>query len=59
MNDQKIVDFKYCNSCKHSDTYEGDDPCNECLNHPTNTYSHRPVNYEEIENERIKKRNFL
>lgn len=42
----KIVDFEYCRQCKHEKCLPSEDPCHECLNNPTNTYSHRPVNFE-------------
>lgn len=42
---------EYCPTCKHKKVENGlwyeDDPCNECLDNPTNLYSHKPVNYEE------------
>lgn len=46
----KIVKFdQYCKTCKHwKENDEGHEyPCNECLENPTNLYSHRPVNWEE------------
>ena len=47
---QKIVEFdKYCHTCKHKDSKDYLDPCHECLNNPTNTYSKKPVNYKEKE----------
>lgn len=46
-NDYKIVDFEFCNTCKHKDVPQADDPCHDCLGEPVNLYSHRPVNYEE------------
>lgn len=46
----KIVDFvKYCKTCKHCDIAEYEDPCNECLDNPTNVNSKRPINYKEDE----------
>lgn len=45
----KIVDFTYCKDCEYSDTDEAHDPCHECLNNPTNTYSHKPVNFKKKE----------
>ena len=40
-DEQKIVDFeKYCPS---------EDPCWGCLDTPTNTWSHKPVNFKEKE----------
>lgn len=45
----KFVDFSYCASCKHKDTKEEDDPCNECLNQPAREDdSRKPIKYEEI-----------
>lgn len=43
----KIVDFGYCSTCKWRDLYEGEDPCNECLNNPVNEDTMKPVNWEE------------
>ena len=43
-----MVDFnKYCETCKHSDIDEREDPCNECLNNPVKEDSRKPVNYTE------------
>lgn len=42
----KIVEFeKYCNRCRFRETYEGDDPCNECLSEPVNDDSRKPVRF--------------
>lgn len=38
---------QYCETCKHSKVKETEDPCYGCLEHPTNLYSHKPVNWEE------------
>lgn len=38
---------EYCKICKYKSTKESDEPCAECLTYPTNTYSHKPINYEE------------
>lgn len=46
----KIVDFhKYCKTCKYEELDESDGPCDECLEHPENVYSHKPVKFEEKE----------
>lgn len=53
-----IVEFdKYCKTCKHINVRDdkGFDPCHDCLNHPANTNSRKPVNYEE--DEKLKRRN--
>lgn len=42
----KFVDFTtYCQTCTHRDVAESEDPCWECLNHPTQAYSHKPMCY--------------
>lgn len=51
---QKIVDFEYCKTCEHKNTHDFLDPCHECLNNPTNTYSKRPVNYKQEETKKEK-----
>lgn len=37
---------QYCKTCRYEKTAEHEDPCDECLNNPTNVYSHKPVKYE-------------
>ena len=45
--DLKQVHFnEYCHSCKYTNKNEDEDPCDECLAHPVNLYSHKPVNWE-------------
>lgn len=52
----KIVEFeKYCKTCKHKNTEQHKDPCNECLDNPVNTNSRKPVNYKEAEKKKEKK----
>lgn len=51
VNKEKEVYFnEYCNTCKHASLSESEDPCYDCLNNPVNTYSHKPVYYEEKDN---------
>ena len=38
-----------CKTCKYEDLPETKDPCDECLDSPTNVYSHKPVKYEKKE----------
>lgn len=46
----KIINFdKYCKTCKYSDLEEVEDPCNDCLDNPTNMNSKKPIHYEEDE----------
>jgi hypothetical protein len=43
----KLVDFKkYCKTCKYEKLAESKDPCDECLKHPANEDSHKPVMWE-------------
>lgn len=50
VDDKKIVDFeKYCQKCEHYSKSESEDPCWECLNNPANTWSHKPIYFEERE----------
>ena len=54
---QKEVFFgDWCPKCKHYDTEETDDPCNECLDNPSNEDSHKPVRWQKGENESKKKK---
>lgn len=46
QNDEKEVRFElYCYKCRHSDEPEDCEACDECLQHPTNLYSQKPVRY--------------
>ena len=38
---------EYCKTCRYSDLAEDKEPCDDCLNETVNTYSHKPVYYEE------------
>ena len=51
MNDAgyKEVYFKYCELCKYYEFDASEYPCDECMNNPTNLYSHKPINFEEVE----------
>ncbi len=39
----------YCKTCKDYKLEESQDPCNECLNEPSNEDSHKPVNWREVD----------
>lgn len=44
----KEVDFfAYCETCKCKKLADSEEPCDECLNHPVNIYSHKPINWKE------------
>lgn len=47
INAEKPVKFEYCNTCVHKEKLETDDPCEDCLSTFTNTWSHKPIYYEE------------
>lgn len=54
----KIVEFdKYCETCEYKDLEHFEDPCNECLDNPTNVHTKRPVCYKakETKKKEIKK----
>lgn len=49
-NEYKEVYFhQYCETCKHKDKKDNEEPCFECLDNPINLYSHKPVKYEQAE----------
>jgi hypothetical protein len=43
---KEVYFHQYCETCKHKNVAEKDEPCSECLEYPTNTDSHKPVKYE-------------
>lgn len=43
---EKIVDFRWCTKCKYFELDETKEPCAECLDYASNTYSRRPVNFK-------------
>lgn len=43
---EKIVDFTWCKKCIHRLKRENEEPCNECLDYPSNEDSRRPVKFE-------------
>ena len=45
-HDKEVRYDLYCRTCKHKDTDQADDPCDECLLSPMNEGSVKPVNYE-------------
>lgn len=45
--EKEVYFWEYCKTCKYYQTYNDQDPCNECLSHPSNENSHKPVNWEE------------
>lgn len=44
---EKEVYFNvWCKECKYEKTDEFEDPCNDCLNCPSNDSSHKPINFK-------------
>ena len=41
--------YKYCKNCQYRGNKEDEEPCDECLNESSNTYSHKPVYFKEKE----------
>ena len=46
---KEVYFSQYCKTCKYETISEGEDPCHDCLNEPTNLYFHKPVNWKEKE----------
>lgn len=40
---------QFCKKCKYEKLKEIEEPCNVCMEEPTNWNSHRPVKYEKKE----------
>lgn len=36
----------YCPTCKYSDLDEDETPCDDCLNNPSATDSHKPIRWK-------------
>ena len=54
MKDKEVYYDEYCKKCKHGKCNENDEPCNECLLHPTNEYSHKPTRFEETTQKEVR-----
>ena len=44
---EKIVSFVYCRFCEHKEKKEASNPCDDCLDHPTNIDSRRPIHFKD------------
>lgn len=49
--DKEVYFDIYCPRCKHYPTPDWEDPCDICLENPSNEYSHKPVCFEEDDDE--------
>ena len=48
--DLRIVCFAlYCGSCAHFEKKENEEPCDDCLDHPMNEHTDKPVNWTKKE----------
>ena len=45
--DKEVYFNEWCPKCKYFKAPDGEDPCNTCLNNPSNYHSHKPVKFEE------------
>jgi len=45
--DKEVYFDQYCPTCFYNAKKESDDPCDECMEHPSNVDSHKPINWEE------------
>ena len=53
IGDPKEVYFAdYCHKCEYIHKNEDEEPCDECLNSPFNTDSHKPTYFKEATNEK-------
>ena len=46
---KEVYFHEYCKTCKYKDVDDLDEPCNTCLEEPINLYSHKPVKYTKVE----------
>ena len=49
MATKEVYYHIWCEKCKYANLDEAEDPCNDCLNEPSNEDSHKPVYFEEKE----------
>lgn len=47
LRDKEVYFNEYCPKCKWSKLPEDKDPCDICLENPSNEWSHKPVYFEE------------
>lgn len=49
LRDKEVYFHEYCPKCKHKDLPDSEDPCDICLENPSNEWSHKPLYFEEGE----------
>lgn len=45
--DKEVYFDEWCPKCKYHDTDESEDPCDTCLEYPSNVNSHKPIEFKE------------
>lgn len=45
-NLKEVLYYPYCTSCEHYKSSEHVYPCNDCLEHPANENTHKPINFK-------------
>lgn len=43
---KEVFFHQYCKTCEHEKVAENKNPCEECLDNPTNLDSHKPINWK-------------
>ena len=46
-NEKEVYFHEYCKTCEYLNKKMVADPCNDCLDHPYNIDSHKPVHWKE------------
>lgn len=49
MVSKEVYFNEYCLKCEYEKSPDSEDPCNECLTYPSQSYSHKPINFKEKE----------
>lgn len=49
LRTKEVYFGEYCRKCKYYENSPSDDPCDDCLNEPSNEYSHKPVYFKEAQ----------
>lgn len=47
LRTKEVYFGEYCQKCKYYENSPSDNPCDDCLNEPSNEYSHKPVYFKE------------
>lgn len=44
--EHEVYFYESCSKCKYKDLPGAEEPCNECLENPTNFETHKPLKFE-------------